>query len=102
MNEAQLLTEIKKLEAKYMSPQNFKQYKNYWLPESMVRASKNVLSLGVHRDVGWEQSMLKDNSNMNIHCYDPTPDTVKMWEIDFEGKSNLTFHQIVFYKTLHY
>ena len=98
MNEAQLLTEIKKLEAKYMSPQNFKQYKNYWLPESMVRASKNVLSLGVHRDVGWEQSMLRDNSNMNIHCYDPTPDSIKLFETDFYGKNNMALHQVAYAK----
>ena len=63
MNEQQLLTEIKKLEGVYLKPQNFKQYKNYWLPENIVKESKNVLSLGVHRDVGWEQSMLKDNPN---------------------------------------
>ena len=80
MNEQQLLTDIKKLEGLYLKPQNFKQYKNYWLPENIVKDSKNVLSLGVHRDVGWEQSMLKDNSNMNIHCYDPTPDTIKLFE----------------------
>ena len=95
MNEEQLLSEIKKLEGVYLQPQTFKQYKNYWLPEKIVKESKNVLSLGVHRDVGWEQSMLKDNSNMNIHCYDPTPDTVKMWETDFEGKNNMTFHQMI-------
>ena len=48
MNEQQLLTEIKKLEGVYLKPQNFKQYKNYWLPENIVKDSKNVLSLGVH------------------------------------------------------
>ena len=98
MNEQQLLTEIKKLEGVYLKPQNFKQYKNYWLPESVVRESKNVLSLGVHRDVGWEQSMLKDNSNMNIHCYDPTPDSIKLFETDFYGKNNMVLHQVAYAK----
>ena len=98
MNEQQLLTEIKKLEGVYLKPQNFKQYKNYWLPENIVKDSKNVLSLGVHRDVGWEQSMLKDNPNMNIHCYDPTPDTIKLFETDFYGKNNMTFHQVAYAK----
>ena len=65
MNEQELLTEIKRLEGIYMNPQDFKQYKNYWLPEYIVKESTNVLSLGVHRDVGWEQSMLQDNPNMN-------------------------------------
>ena len=98
MNEQQLLTEIKKLEGVYLKPQNFKQYKNYWLPESVVRESKNVLSLGVHRDVGWEQSMLRDNSNMNIHCYDPTPDSIKLFETDFYGKNNMVLHQVAYAK----
>ena len=53
-----------------MQPQSFKQYKNYCLPDYIVKESKNVLSLGVHRDVGWEQSMLEDNPNLNIHLYD--------------------------------
>ena len=98
MNIEQLKTEIKRIEGIYMAPQSFKQYKNYWLPENIVRESKNVLSLGVHRDVGWEQSMLKDNANLNIHCYDPTPDTVRLFKEDFYGKNNMTYHQIAYAK----
>ena len=37
MNEEQLLSEIKKLEGVYLQPQTFKQYKNYWLPEKIVK-----------------------------------------------------------------
>jgi len=98
MNEQDLYNKMKEIEGKYLQPQNFKQYKNYWLPENIVREGKNVLSLGVHRDVGWEQSMLKDNPNMNIHCYDPTPDSVKLFETNFEGKNNMTFHQVAYNK----
>ena len=101
MNEQEqqkLLTEIKRLEGIYLGPQNFDQYKNYWLPDYIVKESTNVLSLGVHRDVGFEQAMLKDNPNLNIHCYDPTPDSVKLFETDFEGKKNMTFHQVAYAK----
>ena len=98
MNEQELLNEIKRLEGIYMQPQEFKQYKNYWLPEYIVKESKNVLSLGVHRDVGWEQSMLQDNPNMNIHLYDPTPDSVKLWETNFPGKDKMQFHQVAYAK----
>ena len=98
MNIEQLKTEIKRLEGIYMGPQSFKQYKNYWLPEYIVKESKNVLSLGVHRDVGWEQSMLRDNANLNIHCYDPTPDTVRLFKEDFYGKNNMTYHQVAYAK----
>ena len=98
MTEQELLTEIKRLEGEYMQPQSFKQYKNYWLPESVVKDSTNVLSLGVHRDVGWEQAMLQDNPNMNIHCYDPTPDSVKLFEKNFTGKDKMTYHQLAYAK----
>jgi FkbM family methyltransferase len=94
MNE--LLTKIKLIENKYLQPQNFKQYKNYWLPENIVKESKNVLSLGVHRDVGFEQTMCVDNPNLNIHCYDPTPDSVKLFETNFPHKNNMTYHQIAY------
>ena len=43
MTEQELLTEIKRLEGIYMNPQDFKQYKNYWLQESIVKESTNVL-----------------------------------------------------------
>ena len=42
--------------------------------------------------------MLKDNSNLNIHCYDPTPDTVRLFKEDFYGKNNMTYHQIAYAK----
>ena len=96
MTTQELLSEIKRLEGEYMQPQSFKQYKNYWLPESVVKDSTNVLSLGVHRDVGWEQAMLQDNPNMNIHCYDPTPDSVKLFETNFTGKDKMTYHQLAY------
>tara|TARA_X000001382_G_scaffold97855_1_gene72179 strand:+ start:471 stop:1157 length:687 start_codon:yes stop_codon:yes gene_type:complete len=96
MNEQELIKEIKRLEDIYLGPQNFKQYKNYWLPEYIVRDSTNVLSLGVHRDVGFEQAMLVDNPNLNIHCYDPTPDTVTMFEGNFPNKDKMTYHQVAY------
>ena len=98
MTEQELLTEIKRLEGIYMGPQNFKKYKNYWLPELTVKDSTNVLSLGVHRDVGFEQAMLLDNPNLNIHCYDPTPDTVQMFKEDFPNKEKMTYHPVAYNK----
>ena len=37
--------------------------------------------------------MCVDNRNLNIHCYDPTPDSVKLFETNFNFKDNMTFHQ---------
>ena len=98
MTEQQLLEEIKKLEDTYLEAHTFKQYKNYWLPEYIVRGSKNVLSFGVHRDVGWEQAMLQDNHKLNIHCFDPTPDSVHLFEQEFPGKNRMTYHQTAYAK----
>ena len=77
MTEQELLNEIKNLDISICNLNLLNNIRTT-LPEHIVKESKNVLSLGVHRDVGWEQSMLEDNPNMNIHLYDPTPDTVKM------------------------
>jgi len=98
MNNEILLSKIKKIEQQYLEPHTFKQYKNYWLPEYIVRESKNVLSLGVHRDVGWEQAMLQDNHKLNIHCFDPTPDSVHLFEQEFPGKNRMTYHQTAYAK----
>lgn len=98
MTEQELLAEIKNIENLYLEPHTFKQYKNYWLPEYIVRESKNVLSLGVHRDVGWEQAMLQDNHKLNIHCFDPTPDSVHLFEQEFIGKNRMTYHQTAYAK----
>ena len=94
MNE--LYEKMKKIEGEYLQSQNFKQYKNYWLPENIVKESTNVLSFGVHRDVGFEQAMCDDNPNLNIKCYDPTPDSVELFKTSFSHKDKMTFHQIAY------
>jgi FkbM family methyltransferase len=98
MDEVKLLSDIKELESQYLKPHSFKQYKNYWLPEYIVKQSTNVLSLGVHRDVGWEQAMLVDNPDMIMNLYDPTPDSVHLFEQEFPGKHRMTFHQVAYSK----
>jgi len=52
---------------------NFKQYRNYFIPQKIVETSKTVLSFGVGGDVGFEKMMLCDNPNLRIELYDPTP-----------------------------
>ena len=80
-----LYNRMKEIEGTYLQPQSFKQYKNYWLPESIVKESKNVLSYGVHRDVGWEQAMCVDNQNLNINA----PHLIyRMKFIDYKGSNN--------------
>ena len=94
MNEEQLnlFNRMKKIEGEYLQPHSFWKFNNYWLPRDVVVDSKNVLSYGVHRDVGFEQEMCELNPNLNIHCYDPTPDTVSMFKSEFPHKDKMTFH----------
>ena len=66
------------------------------LEMAWLKESKNALSLGVHRDVGFEQAMCNDNPNLNIHCYDPTPDSVELFKTNFSHKDKMTFHQIAY------
>ncbi len=84
---------MKEIEAEYLKPHDFAKFNNYWLPREVVEQSTNVLSYGVHRDVGFEQEMCELNPNLNIHLYDPTPDTIKMWEGNFPHKDKMTYHQ---------
>jgi len=93
MNEKELFVKMKEIENEYLKPHSFYKFNNYWLPWEVVKESKNVLSYGVHRDVGFEQEMCELNPDLNVHCYDPTPDTVKMWEGDFPHKNKMTYHQ---------
>jgi len=93
MEEQQLFQKMKEIEAEYLKPHDFAKFNNYWLPREVVEQSTNVLSYGVHRDVGFEQEMCELNPNLNIHLYDPTPDTIKMWEGSFPHKDKMTYHQ---------
>ena len=93
MEEQQLFQKMKEIEAEYLKPHDFAKFNNYWLPREVVEQSTNVLSYGVHRDVGFEQEMCELNPNLNVHLYDPTPDTVKMWEGNFPHKDKMTYHQ---------
>ena len=93
MEEQQLFNKMKEIEAEYLKPHDFAKFNNYWLPREVVEQSTNVLSYGVHRDVGFEQEMCELNPNLNIHLYDPTPDTIKMWEGSFPHKDKMTYHK---------
>ena len=96
MKEHDLYKKMKSIEAEYLKPHEFQQFKNYWLPKEIVQESTNVLSFGVHRDVGWEQAMCDLNPNLNIHCFDPTPDSVTLFETDFRHKEKMTFHNVAY------
>ena len=92
-DDLQLFHKMKAIEQEFLQPHDFPQFKNYWLPVDVVKDSRNVLSFGVHRDVGFEQAMCDANPGLNIHCYDPTPATVKMFsEEDFPHKDKITYH----------
>ena len=55
----------------------FKKYKNYYVPEKVVKNSVRVLSFGVGADVKFEKLMCKDNRNLQVKLFDPTPMTTK-------------------------
>ena len=44
----------------------FKLYKNYYLPESIVKTSNTVLSFGVGGNVGFEKELAFDNKEIKI------------------------------------
>ena len=56
---------------------NFKLYRNYYVPEDLVKKSKNVLSFGVGGDANFEKLICFDNTSLDVRMFDPTPYTVK-------------------------
>ena len=56
----------------------FKKYKNYFVPESIVKSSKTVLSFGVGGNVGFEKEIAFDNTDLKIELFDPTPRSVTL------------------------
>ena len=93
-----IIKEKEKIERKWMKPQTFKAYQNYWIPEEIVKQATKVYSFGVHRDVRFEQRLCLDNNTLEIKCYDPTPDSVKLFETNFPGKDKMTYHQLAYAK----
>jgi|LULF01.1.fsa_nt_gb hypothetical protein len=55
----------------------FKKYKNYYVPEKLVKNSNRVLSFGVGADVKFEKLLCKDNHDLQVKLFDPTPLTTK-------------------------
>jgi len=56
---------------------DFKLYRNYHVPESLVKNSKNVMSFGVGGDANFEKLICFDNEDLDVRMFDPTPYTVK-------------------------
>ena len=56
----------------------FKLYKNYFVPESIAKTSKTLLSFGVGGNVGFEKELAWDNKDIKAELYDPTPRSVSL------------------------
>jgi len=65
----------------------FKLYKNYFVPESIVKKSKTVLSFGVGGNVGFEKEIAFDNKDLKIELFDPTPRSVSLIDKIIKGSS---------------
>ena len=96
----------------------FKLYKNYYLPESIVKTSNTVLSFGVGGNVGFEKELAFDNKEIKIQMYDPTPRSISLIRAIIRSSSykkvgerndspeneqaieQLTFHPIAYAQTV--
>jgi|TARA_R110000803_G_scaffold26745_2_gene63002 FkbM family methyltransferase len=95
----QAVERVKKIRAwelnnKYREAQHikgFKKYKNYFVPESIVKGSKTVLSFGVGGDVGFEKEIAFDNTDLQIELFDPTPRSVNL----IQNIINLSSYKLV-------
>ena len=65
----------------------FKLYKNYFVPESIAKTSKTLLSFGVGGNVGFEKELAWDNKDIQAELYDPTPRSVALIRTIIRGSS---------------
>ena len=72
----QIVKRIRAYEKQMFLEHNFKQYRNYHLPEKLVKDSTRVLSFGVGSDANFEKLICLDNRNLDVRMFDPTPWTV--------------------------
>jgi hypothetical protein len=85
-----------KLIREWESKNNFKEakdlkgftlYKNYFVPESIAKTSKTLLSFGVGGNVGFEKELAWDNKDIQAELYDPTPRSVSLIKSIIRGSS---------------
>jgi len=74
---ADIVERIRKYEEQTFLQHDFKLYKNYHVPEKLVKESSRVLSFGVGADVNFEKLICLDNQNLDVRIFDPTPWTVR-------------------------
>ena len=73
----EIVERIRNFEKEMFEEQNFKLYRNYYVPESLVKSASNVLSFGVGGDANFEKLICFDNPNLDVRMFDPTPYTIK-------------------------
>lgn len=76
---------------------DFKRYANYCLPKNLVENVKNVLSFGIHNDTKFEDMLLRENKEINLHMYDPTPKTIEYLKTKNYPK-NVSFYPVAYAK----
>ena len=73
----EIVERIRSFEKEIFKKHNFKLYRNYHVPEALVKNSKRVLSFGIGQDANFEKLICFDNRELDVRMFDPTPSTVK-------------------------
>lgn len=73
----EIVERIRKFEKEWFKEQSFKLYRNYHVPETLVKSSRKVLSFGIGGDAHFEKLICFDNEKLDVNMFDPTPYTVK-------------------------
>jgi FkbM family methyltransferase len=82
MNDPQVLSKCREYEQKFpMVPDTWKRYKQYATPDDLRSSIKQMWGFGVSKEIRFEEGIRKDNSDVKIYTWDPTPisvDTIKV------------------------
>ena len=80
-DNADVLAACREYEKKFSpAPDSWKRYKQYATPNDLRAKLKQMWGFGVSKEIRFEEGIRKDNRDVKIVCWDPTPmsvDTVK-------------------------
>lgn len=76
-NDPQVLAKCREYEQKFpIAPDNWKRYKQYATPDDLRSSIKQMWGFGVSKEIRFEEGIRRDNPNVKICTWDPTPMSV--------------------------
>ena len=77
-DNADVLATCREYEKKFpLTPESWKRYKQYATPNDLRANIKQMWGFGVSKEIRFEEGIRRDNRDVKIVCWDPTPMSVE-------------------------